>query len=350
MPDSTSNFVVDAVNGPIPSDSVTRAEFITALEQLNYANGNIRSIDNLSGTAGLVSIDGSGAANVRSITGATGLTVANGDGSGNPEVSLNAPHTFRQTYNDTSSNTVSDTKLYNVISSASGSPFTLPQPASGFITVKNIVNTTSGIIEIDSSDWGISGLSDVQVPSGETLTVISDTASKWYPQNALSETNPFGAIRQSTSPALSAAPIPSAGGYVALNAPYLTTSIHPSTLTNFDMPASGRLRYTGEIPIDCAINVSMSGRVSHNAVTVAASIFKHDASAATSTEITGAEQFHHHASQNTEQNMSLIVHVELHQNDYVYAAVRQAPSTSVAANYTAYKFYMAASGHKIITA
>lgn len=343
MPDNTPNFVVDAVNGPVSSTSTTRTEFITALEQLNYAEGTIRSIDELSGTAGLLSIDGSGNASVRSIVGATGLTVANGDGSANPEISLNEPHTFRQSFNDTSSNTVSDTKLYNIISS--GSSFTLPVPASGYITVKNIINATSSFITIQSSSWGPAGLGDVRVSAGETLTIVSDTAGKWYPQHVTEhDVNPFGAISASSG---SATGINNGDPYAAL----LVTTATQSNMTDFDMPSNGQLRYTGDIAIDAEIQVSFSGSTNGSNVSVLASLFKYDSSAATSSQITATEQIHHHPSSGNNKNISLIGHVELDTNDYVYVAVKQSTVTSVATvNYTPLKFYMSASGHRIITA
>lgn len=336
MPDSTSNFVVDAVHGPIPSDSVTRAEFITALEQLNYANGNIRSIDNLSGTAGLVSIDGSGAANVRSITGATGLTVANGDGSGNPEVSLNAPHTFRQTYNDTSSNTVSDTKLYNIIST--GTAYTLTQPVSGYVTVKNIVNASAAVVVITSSDWGPAGISTVSISPGETLTVISNVAQKWYPQNVLSEANPVGAIYASSSSAL-----PVSASFEDLP---VTTALHGNSV-DFDMPASKHLRYTGVSPINAQFHASITCQSSATNENVAFCFSKHDASAASDSDIIQSQQEIHFSHSGNPVSVSLVLNVEMHQNDYVYISAK---GDGTAYNLTPDDFYMSASGHKIITA
>jgi len=342
MPDDTPNFVVDAVNGPVSSTTTTRTEFITALEQLNYAEGTIRSIDELSGTAGLLSIDGSGNASVRSIVGTTGLTVANGDGSANPEISLNEPHTFRQSFNDTSSNTVSDTKLYNIISS--GIEFTLPVPASGYITVKNIINATSSFITIQSSSWGPAGLGDVRVSAGETLTIVSDTVGNWYPQHVTEhDVNPFGAIAGSSG---SATAVNSGDPYAAL----LVTTATQSNMTEFDMPSNGQLRYTGDIAIDAEIQVSFSGSTNGSNVSVLASLFKYDSDAGTSSQITATEQIHHHPSNGSNENISLIGHVELDTNDYVYVAVKQSITTVATVSYTPLKFYMSASGHRIISA
>lgn len=337
MPDSTNNFVVDAVNGPIPSDTVTRSEFITALQQLNYAEGNIRSIDELSGTAGFISLDGSGSASVRTISGTTGLSVSNGDGSSNPEISLNAPHTFRQTYNDTSSNTVNDTKLYNIISS--GNSFTLSTPETGYVTVKNIINATSSFITITSPDWGPAGLGDVRVSEGETLTIVSNTAGKWYPQHVTEhDVNPFGAIYRS-----SAAATALTTSYQALS---LTTATH-SNMTDFAMPGNGQLQYTGDIPVDAEIHVSLSGGIDVNSArTIDFVIVKYDASAASSTVITQTEQQFFFSTLVDRKNISLIGHIEMDQNDYVSVHVK-ADST---VNFTPTKFYMSASGHRIITA
>src|SRR5210317_813577 len=342
MPDDTPNFVVDAVNGPVSSTTTTRTEFITALEQLNYAEGTIRSIDELSGTAGLLSIDGSGNASVRSIVGTTGLTVVNGDGSANPEISLNEPHTFRQSFNDTSSNTVSDTKLYNIISS--GIEFTLPVPASGYITVKNIINATSSFITTQSSSWGPAGLGDVRVSAGETLTIVSDTAGNWYPQHVTEhDLNPFGAIAASSG---SATGINDGDPYAALS----VTTATQSNMTEFDMPSNGQLRYTGDIAIDAEIQVSFSGSTNGSNVSVLASLFKYDSDAGTSSQITATEQIHHHPSNGDNKNISLIGHVELDTNDYVYVAVKQSITTVATVSYTPLKFYMSASGHRIISA
>ncbi len=338
MPDSTSNFVVDAVNGPIPSDSVTRAEFITALEQLNYANGNIRSIDNLSGTAGLVSIDGSGAANVRSITGATGLTVANGDGSGNPEVSLNAPHTFRQTYNDTSSNTVSDNKLYNIISA--GSSFALPTPTAGVITVKNVINATASTITITSPDFGPSGLSSVTLISGNTLTLNALGSFSWYPRTALETAQPFGAIYQTTPAGTTIS-----GTYQPLLG---ITSTH-SNMIDSDMPANGRVRYTGDITWEAEVHVSASiAKANNNPADMLFSLFKYDASAGAASQVPQTEQQLKWSSNSEIYSVSLIGHVELDNNDYMYVGVKWG-ATGFGETITPSHFYMSISGNRIVT-
>ena len=116
------------------------------------------------------------------------------------------------------------------------------------------------------------------------------------------------------------------------------------------MPANGQLKYTGDIPIDAEVQVSLSGAASSNNVTIAASLFKRDSSTGTDSQISQTEQVHNHSNANSNNNISLIGHVELDTDDYVYVAVKQSVTSVVTANYTPLKFYMSASGHRIITA
>lgn len=338
MPDSTNNFVVDTANGPIPADTLTRTEFITALQQLNYVDGNIRSIDELSGTAGLIALDGSGAANVRTITASTGLNVSNGDGSSNPNISLNDPNAFRQTYNDTSSNTVSDNKLYNIISA--GSSFALPTPTAGFITVKNIINATASTITITSPDFGPSGLSSVTLKSGNTLTLVTDLASKWYPRTALETAQPFGAIYQTT---------PAGTTISGTYQPLLGVTATHSNLIDSDMPANGQIRYTGDITWEAEIHVSASIAKTNNTQSdILFSLFKYDASAGAASQVPQTEQQLKWSSNNEIHSVSLIGHVELDNNDYMYVGVKWG-ATGFGETITPSHFYMSISGNRIVT-
>jgi hypothetical protein len=337
MPDSTNNFVVDTANGPIPADTLTRTEFITALQQLNYVDGNIRSIDELSGTAGVLALDGSGGANVRTITASTGLSVSNGNGSSNPNISLNDPYAFRQTYNDTSSNTVSDNKLYNIISA--GTTFDLPTPTAGFITVKNVINATASTITITSSDFGPSGLTSVTLKTGNTLTLVTDLASKWYPRTALETAQPFGAVYQTTPAGTTLA-----AAYAQLNG---ITATH-SNLIDADMPANGRVRYTGDITWEAEVHVSASIAKDSNTLTdVFFSLFKYDAVAGSASQISQTEQQIKWASSSDVRHISLIGHVELDENDYVYVGVKGA--SNIGETITPSHFYMSVSGNRIVT-
>ena len=116
------------------------------------------------------------------------------------------------------------------------------------------------------------------------------------------------------------------------------------------MPANDQLKYTGDIPIDAEVQVSLSGSTNGSNVTVAASLFKYDSSATTSSQISQTEQVHHHSTSGNNKNISLIGHVELDTDDYIYVAVKQSVTSVSTVNYTPLKFYMSASGHRIITA
>lgn len=337
MPDSTNNFVVDTANGPIPADTLTRTEFITALQQLNYVDGNIRSIDELSGTAGVLALDGSGGANVRTITASTGLNVSNGDGSSNPNISLNDPNAFRQTYNDTSSNTVEDTKLYNVISA--GTSFDLLTPTAGFIAVKHIINATSAVVTINSSDWGPSGLSSVKIQAGDVLTVVSNLASKWYPKNVDRTQNPFGAIYASATAALTLS-----SSYQAL---LVTTALHGNN-SDFDMPSNGQIRYTGETPIDAQITATITSQVSGTGKNVAFCFSKRDADAGTDSNITQSQQEIHFAHSAEPFPVTLTLNTQLDQNDYVFVSAKSTDGTTY--DLTPDDLYITAYGQLQITA
>jgi hypothetical protein len=338
MPDSTNNFVVDAANGPIPADTVTRTEFINALQQLNYVDGNIRSIDELSGTAGIIALDGSGDANVRTITASTGLSVSNGDGSSNPNISLNDPNAFRQTYNDTSSNTVSDNKLYNIISA--GTTFALPTPTAGFIAVKNVINATSGAITLTSSDFGPAGMTSVTIKSGNTITLVSDLASKWYPRTALETAQPFGAIYQTTPAGTTIS-----GTYQSLNGITATDS----NMINTDMPANGQIRYTGNITLEAEVHVSASiAKASNTQTDVLFSLFKHDAIAGSASQIASTEQQLRWAASSQMRTLSLVGHTELDTNDYVYVGIKWG-AAAFGETITPSHFYMSVSGNRIVT-
>ena len=105
MPDSTKNFAIDTSNAPVGATQVTRAQFIDILEHLNYVSGNIRSIDELA-TGGLLSIDGTGNANARTLEASTGLSWSNATGSaGNPSISISDPEAAWNALHSVESNT-----------------------------------------------------------------------------------------------------------------------------------------------------------------------------------------------------------------------------------------------------
>lgn len=203
MPDSTKNFSVDSVNAPIGESTVTRTEFIDAIEHLNYADGNIRSIDNLSGTSGFVQVDGLGAANVRTFEATTGLAWSNEGGSaGNPSIRIGDPQATWQTLNDVETDLITLGKHVSFITGAWASPY-LPTPELGVINSKVIINSSASDLVVSSSDL-LSGETTFTVPARRSLSLHSDLNSKWVLEQTkptipsfVPATNPWYFVMQS---------------------------------------------------------------------------------------------------------------------------------------------------------
>ena len=183
MPDNTKNFAVDETNGPIGATTVDRAEFITALEQLNYAAGTIRSIDELT-SAGLIAIDGSGDANARIMSASNGLTWTNANGeAGNPTVSLGTPSLFRQALNDTEADALTLAKKVSIISTSAS--YALPTPTSSIVFEKIVINNSAGNATITSTDWADTGITtSVVIPTLNMAIFYSDLSQKWFVQDS----------------------------------------------------------------------------------------------------------------------------------------------------------------------
>ena len=184
MPDSTKNFAIDTSNAPVGATTVTRAQFIDILEHLNYVSGNIRSIDELA-TGGLLSIDGAGNANARTLTAGTGITVSNGTGSaGNPTVSIDGASAWNQLHT-TESNAVTLSNHVSIIGSAGA--YTLPTPTGSQVFSKIIVNNSSGDVVLTGSSLNDkdalgNASSSLTIPPNNMAILYSDLASKWYVQ------------------------------------------------------------------------------------------------------------------------------------------------------------------------
>ena len=190
MPDSTNNFSIDTVNGPVGATTVTRDEFITSIEQLNYADGNIRSIDNLSGTPGFVQVDGNGGATSKTFLASTGLewTNANGEG-GNPTIRLGNAVTFLQSLLTVETNAVTSNYVVSIITSSS--TYALPTPTIGIAGIKIIVNKHSSAsnITISSTDWadGLFGANRTLSHARHAI-FVHDTSGKWHVPSAQDST------------------------------------------------------------------------------------------------------------------------------------------------------------------
>lgn len=184
MPDSTTNFSIDTANAPVGSTTVSRTEFINVLEHLNYSNGNIRSIDNLSGSAGLLQVDGSGGATVKSLAANDGFAWTNADGAGgNPTLSVGDPVEVAQAINATESNTLTASKNVSLISVAG--TYDLPEPTSGVVSNKVVVNSSSSSVTVTSSHWANSTITTSVVIAGKSMAIFfSDSDGRWYVQHS----------------------------------------------------------------------------------------------------------------------------------------------------------------------
>jgi len=338
MPDSAKNFTYDGTNGPISTTTVTRAELITAMEHLNYAEGyNIRAIDELGGT-GLVSVDSLGNAFARSIAGEDGLSVSNATGvSGNPTVGVGTPVTLRQAFSDTEANTITANVAVSILST--GTSYAVPAPTSGKISTKTIVNDTASMITLTGAVWEDPGITTVRIPPRLTVNLVSGVGGFWHVQHPYVNM-PHGGLYISTPAATVISDttnyFPEAG----------TTTAQPH-LTNFDMPADGRLRYTGKVPVHAHLVYSSSITTASNSQVIHLRIGLYDDSAATTTYLAHTEV--EQKSQATGGDvLSTAIHgdIIMEENDYVFAGIR---NESSATNATATHACLFAMGMPILT-
>ena len=338
MPDSAKNFTYDGTNGPISTTTVTRDELITAMEHMNYAEGyNIRAIDELGGT-GLVSVDSLGNAFARSIAGDNGLTVSNATGvAGNPTVGIGTPSTVRQAITDTEANTITNNVAVSILST--GTSYAVPAPTSGKISTKTIVNDTASMITLTGAVWEDPGITTVRIPPRLTVNLVSGVGGFWHVQHPHVKL-PHGGLYVSSA---SATTISDTTNYFAAAG---TTTAQPH-LSSFDMPANGRLRYTGKVPVHAHLVISTSLTSASNSQVVHLRIGYYDDSAATTTYLTHSE-----IDQKTQATGGDIISTALHgdvqmeENDYIFCAIRNDTSaTNVTLNFC----YVFAMGMPILT-
>lgn len=338
MPDNSANFSYDGTNGPIGTTTVNRDELITALEHLNYAEGhNIRAIDELGGT-GLVSVDSLGTAAVRSIAGSDGLTVSNATGiSGNPTISVGTPSTFRQAIDDTEANTVTNSVRVSILST--GNSYATPAPLSGVITQKTIINTQSSMVSLIGSVWADAGITTVRIPPGCKVELVSNLVGKWWVHHPFYRMAHGGIYISSAS----ATTISDTTNYFAAAG---TTTSQPH-LTDFDMPANGRLRYTGKVPVHAHLVISTSLTSASSNQVVHLRIGHYDDSAATTTYLAASE-----IDQKTQASGGDVIAAALHgdvtleENDYIFCGIR---NETTASNVTLNFAYIFAMGMPVLT-
>jgi len=191
MPDSSANFSLDTTNGPLGVTSVTRTEMITALEQLNYAAGRVRNLDELN-TAGLLNITSAGAINPRTLTASDNtVTVANGDGvSGDPSIALgSAPNVRTHVHTSdkeslTAAGAINTNVMVSELNFGTGNATLSAPPSSTFKTIVNVnaAATTLTITNYQTPSGGtaLNYAAGAALPAGETLSLYGD-GTNWYP-------------------------------------------------------------------------------------------------------------------------------------------------------------------------
>jgi hypothetical protein len=336
MPDNSANFTYDGTNGPIGTTTVTRAELITALEQLNYAEGyNIRAIDELAGS-GLVSVDSLGSAAARSIAASDGLQVTNATGvSGNPTISVGTPSTFRQAIDDTEANTITNTARVSILST--GNSYTVPAPASGVITQKTIINTQTSLLTLTGSVWADTGISTVRIPPGSKVDLVSNLTGKWWVHHPFTAM-PSGAMFVSTAQATT---ITTGGSFYEDNSVYELND-DQSTPVGFSLSEDSRLVYDGKVPIHAHLGASVSMTTTSTPAIVGFQLLHYDDSAGTSIPLTHSLIERKVASGGGGDQEALALHgdVIMEQNDYVTLTMTHPSNVVTVTTNNSYVFVM----------
>ena len=181
MPDSTKNFAIDTANAPMGATTVTRSQLIDILEHMNYVDGSIRSIDNLSGSAGILQVDGSGGASVKSVVVNDGIGVTNGDGSGgNPTIGVGDAVSLLQNILSVETSAVTLDYPGSVLTGTTTS-YSLPTPHLGKSGFKVILNKLDGATDVTiTAPDGASGSISSTLAKGCSAIFFHDHEQKWY--------------------------------------------------------------------------------------------------------------------------------------------------------------------------
>lgn len=193
MADDTTAFLeYDGTNGPIGATETTRAELITAIEQMN-PTGLVSALQYLSSN-GIIARTGTEAFTPRTITGDSLVTVTNGDGvSGNPTLTLGSAaslltylfFTGAETISSAANPSLSNTLPVTILTATGTPTCTLAAPSAGGIKV--IVNTSAVTNTITITNYQTSAsATDVDYSAGGGLVsnsslVLYSNATNWYP-------------------------------------------------------------------------------------------------------------------------------------------------------------------------
>jgi hypothetical protein len=336
MPDSAKNFSYDGTNGPISTTTVTRAELITAMEHLNYAEGyNIRAIDELAGS-GFVSVDSLGNAYARSISGDNGLSVSNATGiSGNPTIGIGTPSTVRQAITDTEANAITSSVAVSILST--GTSYAVPAPDSGKISTKTIINNTSSMITLTGAVWENPSINTVRVAPRGSVTLVSGVGGFWHAIHPYIR-KPKGAIFVSTPQATT---ITTGGSFYEDNGVYELND-DESTPMDFALGSDSRLVYTGKVPIHAHLVASVSMTTNTSPAVVGFRFSHYDDSAATTIPLTHSLIERKVASGGGGDQGALALHGDcmMEENDYLTLTITHPTNGATVTTEHSYMFVM----------
>ena len=192
MADGEVNFTINETNGPVSTTNYPRAEFIETLKYLQPADSGLRAIDAIDTGAGTIesygiwAFDANGDCQQRTISGANGLSVTNGDGvAGNPTVGINdgwaaLQKIFAAPEEITSgAQTVNTTAPLTILKSFT-SPATciVPLAPNGEVNVKVIMNNTGVSITCNESSGSLDG-SAITLPDKGITILVSNESQIW---------------------------------------------------------------------------------------------------------------------------------------------------------------------------
>jgi len=191
MADGEVNFSINETNGPVSTTNYPRAEFLETLKYLQHTDSAVRAIDAIdtSGSTssyGIWAFDSNGDCQQRTISGADGLSVTNGNGvAGNPTVGINdgwaaLQKIFAAPEEITSGGQTVNTTAPLTILHSFTSPATciVPLAPNGEVNVKVIMNNTGVSITCNESSGSLDG-SAITLPDKGVTILVSNESQIW---------------------------------------------------------------------------------------------------------------------------------------------------------------------------
>lgn len=188
MADGEVNFSINTTNGPVSSTVYPHDDFLDTLKYLQFTDDSLRAIDDIASpnSFGIWAFDASGACQSRTISGANGLSVTNGDGvGGNPTVGINNGWSALQAILSTPESITSGGQTVNVtapltILSGFTSPAncTVPLAPTGEVNLKIIMNNTGVSITCNEASGSLDG-STITLPDKALTLLVSNESQVW---------------------------------------------------------------------------------------------------------------------------------------------------------------------------